>query len=269
MATALQKRASRAAKAAAEKVKADGGDQAAQDAAADKAKADTLAAGDAGAGGDPGDQDEPRKLDPEAEAAIKAAGLNADDLEDEEIQDLVDAARADQARAAETAAVPGGPKLVKEANGRTDRYAIALLIEACTIYGVNPSADIRPKELMSWRFYPGEDDPTKGVQPDAVVFVTTGGVKIKHFDDPDVPMDPETEDRLRRIFGLFKQDPKSKEITALPLPDDRTLPATAVTGGVTSTEHQYVGGYLKAGGRKAAAEKQKRRDERAKRLGLA
>lgn len=150
--------------------------------------------------------------------------------------------------------------LVPEADKRNDPAATRLLLEACEKFGVNPTADCRPPELKGWRFYPG--DSVDGI-PDAVSLVTAGGLKIRHFADPtyhapgclEPAMDLDTEDRLRRLFGAFTVDPKTKDVSPAPFPPDLTLPASAVDGRVRSTDHVYRGGYLKAGGKEAAAKR--------------
>lgn len=127
-----------------------------------------------------------------------------------------------------------------------------LLLDACNLYGVNPDQTLPPyqgrgagpfKELMNWRFIPGNDGA--GI-PDSVSLVTVGGTKVRHYADPDFPMDPDTETRLRNVFHAWRTDPKTNEIVALPLPDDLTLPPAAVSGRVNANAgHQYRGGYLR------------------------
>jgi len=144
---------------------------------------------------------------------------------------------------APVAAAPAGPTLVlmPEANGRTDRAATDLLLDACDRWGVHPGVDQRPRELLSWKFYPAQ--PIEGI-PAAVVIVTAGGTKLKHFADARM-VDAETDETLRRIFRAYEIDPRTKETRPAPLPLDQTLPETAVTGLVTSTAHQHRGGYLR------------------------
>jgi hypothetical protein len=127
-----------------------------------------------------------------------------------------------------------------------------LLLDACNVYGVNPDAALPTyqgrgkgpfRELLSWKFYPG--DERAGI-PDAVALVTVGGTKIRHYADPDFPMDADTEDRLRNVFHAWKTDPKTNEIVPLPLPDDLTLPPAAVTGIPDPRGgHVFQGGYLR------------------------
>lgn len=204
-------------------------------------------------------------------ALAKAAGLNPADLSDDDLNDLRASMEADAARDEDTATNTerkgdDARTLVPEASHNMQPHAISLLFEACDKFGISPYADQDPVELLAWRFYPGSDQPRK-VTPDAVVLVTAGGLKIKHWDDPDWPMDPDTEERLRRIFQAFHIDPVTKRAVPDPLPDDLRLPVQHVTGEITSTEHQYPGGYLRAGGAAAADAKEQRREERSRRFG--
>lgn len=268
MSTAEQKKAAREA---AKRVKDAGGDQAAQDAAAAAAGTEaarpqistgpsdpvTGSAGDRSEPtGDPADDgDEERDVD----------GFTAAEREELRLAEQADLARAAAAR---KPAVPGLRRpILPETKGLNSPAAISLLLDACERFGVNPYADQKPKEVLGWAYYPGADDAAQ-VSPDSVVIVTGGGVKVRHWDDPDWPMDQDTKETLERVFGLSYTDPKTKQVLTRTLPDSLALPAVAVTGLGTSTDHQYVGGYVKAGGRVAAADKQKRRDERAKRHGL-
>jgi hypothetical protein len=132
-------------------------------------------------------------------------------------------------------------ELMPEAHGRKDAAAIDLLFDACEKFNVNPSAQIRPRELASWRYYPAqalEDVPA------AVVLVTAGGTKLKYFE-ADALKDPDTEERLRAIFRAWSIDPKTKERVPAPLPPDQTLPAEAVIGQVVAQAHRHQGGYLR------------------------
>lgn len=146
--------------------------------------------------------------------------------------------------------------LVPESQGRNTPQAIAVLMQACDRFGVNPTTTCRPMELKAWRFEPG--DRLDG-RPDAVVILTQAGLKIRHYADPtylapgatEAAMDQDTEERLRtQVFHAFQQDPKTKEVTPVQLPADLTLPASFVDGRVRSTGHRYPGGYLR---RQAAA----------------
>lgn len=231
----------------------------------DQTAAGAAAAGDSGATAASANGAE-QQLDPAVADLARKAGLDQADLDPQDIVELLAAAKADEARAPKQVKA-GGRILVREANGNTSDVPISLLLEACERFGVNPSADVKPQELLAWRYYPGADDPGR-VAPDAVVIVTAGGAKLKHWDDPAEPMDPDTEDRLRRIFHAFRVDAKTKDRVILPLPGDLTLPAAAVIG-VGHTDHQYPGGYVKSGGKAAAEEKEKRRAARAKAQGLA
>lgn len=122
--------------------------------------------------------------------------------------------------------------LVQEYNGNKDQVAINGLLEACDKYGIHPGQDQRPKELLSWKWEPGNRiDGT----PPAVSLVTAGGTKIKHFLQPGVT-DEETEERLRTIFAV---------VAGGGLPADLTLPDAAVTGLVTQTRHRFQSGYLR------------------------
>lgn len=133
-------------------------------------------------------------------------------------------------------------EVVPESKGNTSEKAQELLFQACEAYGVNPNGLQRPRELAAWSFYPGSR--IEGV-PDAVVFVTSGGLKVKHWADPNHPMDGDTEDRLRNAFGAWAI--VNKERVPAPLPADRTLPEPAVTGIPSggSRRHVYPGGYLR------------------------
>lgn len=261
MSTAEQKKAAREKKAR-EAAAAAGGDQAAQDAAAAAAATGGAPPADPGAGTGTGDQPDPTGDQEE----LDADGNSAEDREELRL-----AAEADKARLAAAAkpTVPGLKRpIIPESKGANHATAISLLLDACDRFGVNPYADQKPKELLAWSYYPGADDAAQ-LSPDSVVFVTAGGIKLRHWDDPDWLMDTDTKETLERVFGLNFTDPKTKQIGTKPMPENLTLPAVAVTGLGTSTDHQYVGGYVKSGGRVAAADKQKRRDERAKRHGLA
>jgi hypothetical protein len=145
------------------------------------------------------------------------------------------------------------PAFLPETDGRNGQREVNLLLDACERYGVNPEVDARPVELLSWRYYAA--DPTERT-PAAVVIVTAGGQKLKHWDDPSYPMDPDTEERLRNIFGAWKKD---KDGTRIPtqLPGELTLPESAVTGLVQSDDHQYKRGYLREGG-KVEADRRRR-----------
>ncbi len=146
------------------------------------------------------------------------------------------------------AAEPEKRTLVRCNNGATETSPAAkeLLLEACEKYGINPTNEQRPAELKAWNFLPGD---RLADRPDAVVLVTHGGVKLKHYADPDYPMDGDTEDTLARWFGAFATDAKTREVSRVPLPNDMALPLSAVTGYSTKTEHRYRRGYLREGGK--------------------
>ncbi len=186
--------------------------------------------------------------DPEASTRVEPADLPDDDLAAAVDDDL---------------ARQGARRLVPEVNGCQATHAITLLLECCERFGIEPFANQFPKELLSWRFYPGSDMPGR-ISPDAVVVVTAGGLKIKHYDDGT--LDGDTEERLRAVFHAFEIDPVTKRMIPLPLPDDLHLPRTVLTCEVASSEHVYDGGYLQAGGPDAAEEKERRRAERQARL---
>lgn len=294
--TELQKAAKKAGDEAAAKVKASGGDKVAQDAAARKAIQE-VEDGAAQAVRDASRQTDPPSMPARPPASVAGATDQNNDgrddaADDDRIQrlppdarandmgtltpedeaELREAERLDAERLKNRTAMPtvGSAKrpIIPASKGPSNPAAVSLLLDACEVFGINPFADQKPVELLSWASYPGADDAAQ-VTPDAVVIVTAGGVKLKHYDDPSYPMDPETKERLERIHGANRIDPRTRLPITVPLGDDVTLPATAVTGRSNSTEHQYVGGYLKGGGRVAADQKAARRDERMKRHGLA
>jgi hypothetical protein len=175
-----------------------------------------------------------------------------------------------QAKAADPQPEPAAPApatekatLVPCNNGLTEASdrAIQLLLEACEKFGVNPTMEQRPRELASWNFYPASQ--VDGV-PAAVVIVTKGGVKLKHYADPSYPMDRDTQETLVRIFRAFVKDPVTKELVEGPLPTDLALPFTAVTGTVQAETHRYRRGYLAEGG-KAAADQRDQDQKKTKR----
>lgn len=151
------------------------------------------------------------------------------------------------------AAAPA-PAYVVEASGNKSARALAILLDACELFGVNPEQDQRPVELLSWRYRPG--DPREQL-PESVTLVTAGGVKIVHYADPAYPMDPDTTERLRAVFGAYRKDKDGTRVP-LPLPTDLTLPEGAVTGLVQSDEHVYRRGYLREGGRAEAVRRGRR-----------
>lgn len=140
-----------------------------------------------------------------------------------------------------------------DARGRTSAEAKRLLVYACNLFGVNPSVNAKPRELMNWRWVSGE-----GEAPDAVVLVTGGGLKLKCFEDPDWPMDRETEDRIRKAMNLFRVNKEKTEVVPLPLPADLTLPRHCVDGMAPGQkrDHVYKRGYVKSGGRIEAARRE-------------
>lgn len=163
------------------------------------------------------------------------------------------------ARRTEPAEVDEDPTLVAETNGNRTPEAKLLLLDACALFGINPKQATRPKELLAWRFYAGSD--IDGV-PDSVVVVTAGGRKLRWYEDPDYPMDPETEERLAYIFRSFEIDPVTKMLRRKALPVDKALPSESVDGKVRVSDHLYRGGYLKSGGSQAAESKEDARKRR-------
>lgn len=167
------------------------------------------------------------KTEPPAPPAADAAGL---------------ASEGDQATPLPDVPTVAAPQLVimPEATGRAvTAEATHLLLEACDKYGVHPGADQRPRELLSWKYYPA--NVLEDVRA-SVVLVTAGGVKVRHIEGGAV--DVETEERLRQIFRAFKIDPVTKNVVPAPLPTDQTLPGSAVTGLPTTERHRHPGGYL-------------------------
>lgn len=136
------------------------------------------------------------------------------------------------------------------------RRGLRTLIDACLAYGIDPRPDAEPLELGDWKFYQGQPMG----DPEHIRLVTAGGVKLKHYSDPDLPMDPDTERVIRTWLRLFKveKDARTGEpvMVPTPMPDDLTLPAPAVTGRPNSGEHRYDGGYLRSGGRREAARRE-------------
>lgn len=127
---------------------------------------------------------------------------------------------------------------------------VDLLMEACSLYGINPDKDAPEVHLLNWRFKAG--DRRRRV-PDRIVLVTAGGLKIAH------PADDDTVERLRHVFRCFKEN-KAKDgsvsIEILDLPEDLTLPTVHLNGQVPgSGHHVYPRGYLREGG---AAESNRR-----------
>lgn len=150
------------------------------------------------------------------------------------------------------AVVPAKPKVPADSNGNCSDEAVDLLLEACDLFGINPDPETRPIEMLSWRYYAGDrrtDTPAK------VVVVTAGGQKLSIWEDPDVPLEPETEETLRNIFNAWRVDPVTKLKVPAEMPNDLTLPRAAVTGLSDSQAHVYRGGYLRGGGKREAAKR--------------
>lgn len=162
---------------------------------------------------------------------------------------------------------PAKATLVPMDNGQTEASPAAkeLLLDACERFGIDPTEQSQPRELLNWKYL--HEDRRQRI-PAAVVLVTGGGVKLHIFADPDYMapgctqpgMNQDTEETLARIFQAFKKDPKTKEVTRIPLPEDMALPEPAVTGHATTTAHRYRRGYLREGGKEEA----NRRDAAAK-----
>lgn len=157
----------------------------------------------------------------------------------------------------EKAVTSGTP--VPENHGNTSAVAFELLDRVCGVFGVDPDVNARPRQLLAWSYYP--EQPLDGI-PAAVVIVTGGGKKLKMFDDPDYPMDQDTEERLADIFNAYTIDGTTKNRVRTNLPGDLTLPLIHVTGVSTQSEHRYQGGYLRSGGKTEAAKRQSERDKR-------
>ena len=138
------------------------------------------------------------------------------------------------------AAAVGDPEIVPEESGQqVPASGLELLYATCEKYGVNPTWDVQPRELASWRYHGAN---RRAGTPEAVTIVTAGGVKLKEYADPNFPKDEDTEERLRGIFKSYTFNP-NKERVLLPLPDDLTLPAESVDGQVRSTTHVVRAGW--------------------------
>lgn len=191
---------------------------------------------------------------PETDGRPEAAAASEGDTSD---ADASGDARAAAKRDMPVAPAAAAPRmtLVPMNSGQTEAspHAKQLLLEACERFGISPAAEERPRELLAWNYYPAR--PLEDV-PAAVVLVTAGGVKLKHFADPAYPMDPETEETLRRWLKAWARDAKDPQIIVpAELPDDLTLPHPAVTGLSEDRSHRYARGYLREGGKKEAAKR--------------
>ena len=113
-----------------------------------------------------------------------------------------------------------------------ERTGAPLLMRACERFGVNPDREVHPQELENWRFIPA--DPIEQ-RPASVRFVTSGGVRIRFYEDDTI--DADTEERLRVEFHAFRIDEKKQRIN-FPLPPDLPLPRPLVTGNSDSTAHK-------------------------------
>lgn len=143
---------------------------------------------------------------------------------------------------------------IAEASGSKSPMALAMLLDACERFGVNPEQDHRPMELLSWKFRPA--NPVEQI-PASVTLVTAGGVKLVHYAEASYPMDPDTEDRLRNVFNCWRKDKDGTKVPT-PLPEDLTLPEGAVTGLVATDDHVYRQGYLRSGGKAEAVRRGRR-----------
>ena len=124
----------------------------------------------------------------------------------------------------------------------TGKRGIELLMEACTLYNINPDKEAEPVQLLGWKFYEGD---RRLRRPDRIVLVTAGGLKIAH------PADEETVERLQRVFKrirITKGKDGSETTEILPMPEDLSLPTAHVTGYAETDDHVYTRGYLREGG---------------------
>lgn len=147
--------------------------------------------------------------------------------------------------------------------GRLSKIGQALLLKACDVFGLQTDADMvtmiqnpndssrfeRVKDVAAFRFVPS---PDQAIEPDAIIVVTSGGVKLKYYADDSV--DGPTQDTLRRLFHAFHRDDKGN-VVADPLPDNWTLPREAVIGISNAKDHVYQKGYLREGGKVEAAKR--------------
>ncbi len=137
--------------------------------------------------------------------------------------------------------------------------AMDLLARTCQVFGINPSTQVRPLELMGWRVVP--EDRLED-RPMAVVVKTYGGKKLVWYEDEDYPMDQDTEERLADIFNAYSIDPTTKLKVRRNLPEDLTLPRQFVTGYSAAQkygDHVYKKGYLQEGGRTEAGRRERAR----------
>lgn len=258
MATKAEREAAAAAKVAA--AEAEAAAQAAAQGAAAGGGEQTQDQGGEGGGSEADPDDDPEAnaaaaAGPAADAAAQAPATNAP----------APAAPVTQAQKADPLAKILA-EIVPEAGQRRDANSVALLMETCERFNVDPRAKKQPVELLAWRFIPGNPLSHPPI-PDSVSIVTAGGVKLRHYEDPAFPMDPDTEERLAKIFNAYHADPKTKDVTRLPLPDNLALPVSAVTGEVVQQQHIMPGGYLRSQQPKDQAAA-KRQADRLKKLGL-
>ncbi len=140
----------------------------------------------------------------------------------------------------------------------TGKPGIEMLMEACTLYNINPDQNLkpgdpkRPRQLLSWKYF-GDNEGRPELPDERIVLVTGGGVKLSY------PADQDTVERLQRVFRLIRKrkGPNNEEIAeVLPMPDDLALPTSALTGIVETADHRYESGYLRAGGSVEGARRQ-------------
>lgn len=171
-----------------------------------------------------------------------------DDTVDQEASGTTAAASGDDGEGAQEIYAFPVPAEYKERKG------VELLMQACSLYNIDPHEDAEPVHLAAWKFYEG--DRRRGV-PDRIVLVTNGGLKLAH------PADEETVERLRRVFKCFRErklKDGSTEIDILPLPEDLSLPTTFLDGQVIGREHVYERGYLREGGAAEASRREARKN---------
>jgi hypothetical protein len=117
----------------------------------------------------------------------------------------------------------------------------ALFQQACHVYGIDPNPDVRPREVLQWKFYPETVDT-----PEHVTLVTAGGQKLSF------PPDEPTFEKLRQIFRVNRVNEKGERVEGV-LPADLALPLPMITGfPERSGAHVYRRGYLREGGKAEA-----------------
>jgi hypothetical protein len=206
-----------------------------------------------------------RKHEDTAEEVNQELAQGADEsAHDGPDQPTEETSREDAAAEAPARPEPATSTLVRMDNGQTEATGAMreLLLDACDRFGVDPTEESNPRELINWKYY---HEDVRNRVPASVVLVTAGGVKVRHYADPDylapgcteLAMDQDTEEILARIFGAFTKDPQTKEIRRTALPKDLALPPQAVTGLSQAKDHQYRRGYLREGGKVEADRREK------------